>query len=970
MKVFVLAKWAALATSGVLSMVVAAAEVQVPKADENYQPIQALGVDQSVDYASLSKFGPWDDRNYQLTAEDLRILPDNDRYVPGVPAFFKVMKRKEMAEQGFPLETHLYPREFNKEYQYRFGGLLQGGKLFLTERGKNHYKGPENASAPAAPARWATDPVEKNAKAANVLAEGPFDGTLSDNETTIEYHPTNPDIVIAGSNGTGGQRMSYSSNGGVTWSSAGALPGTCCDPAIEFSPDGSIAFAATLGQSGSGCTFSLCNTVYWSFNNGQSWLGPVHTSTASSDKEFIHVDKSPESPYFGRLYATWHQGNVLQFARSTAMPVQGGSGLTFAPTISLSAEERGIGSDISTDRQGRIYYVYPSITNNSAEIRVLRSDDGGVSFVDLNGGEAGLAKAAYDLHGNFDFAIPAMETRRVFIYASVDVDLSGGANDGRVYIAFTDENAAAGSPGNGGGSASASHGWIRVVYSDDQGATWNVAATPHSTADQTTVDRFQPWMNVDGFGNVHVGWQDTRNSGSGLRNKADWYYALSRDGGQTWEEETRVSSEVSQNIADGQEWGDYNGLSVSPLSDAIGMTWTDNRITTPPSTTTQRSFAGIVENMAAGPSYTMATSASTFNLCAGDPVPDVTVQLGAAGGFTGLVTLSTPGLNASIFPTATFTPNPVAPVEGGVSSVLAMTTNGAAAAGSYPVSISSTNGGSEPIVRTDSFTVNIAQGLPTVASLTAPADAATGVSTNAVLQWAAASGAQEYVVEVSNTPSFINAIAGGTVTGTSFTATGLEPNTEYFWRVRAVNACGDASFSEIRSFTTVAEICFDGSVAIPDNNTTGVDNTLNGFAGALLDMDVYVKINHTWVGDLVVTLRHDPVGGGTGTPVALIDRPGSPASTNGCSADNVDVTLSDEGTGPVESACSATSPAVGGVLIPNSALSAFDGQDFAGAWVLNVSDRVGSDTGNLVRWCLLPSQAQSSPDLIFEDGFE
>ncbi len=965
MKVIKFARLMALAVTGVFAFSVVAATVEAPKADTDFQPIQALGVDQSVDYASLSKFGPWDDRNYQLRAEDLRILPDNDRYVPGVPAFFKVMKRKEMIEQGFPLETELYPREFDKEYQYRFGGLMQGGKLFLTERGKNHYKGPENASAPPAPARWATDPVDKNAKAATVLAEGPFDTTLSNNETTIEYHPTNPDIVIAGSNGSGGQRMSFSSDGGVTWGNAGALPGTCCDPAIEFSPDGNIAFAATLGQSGSGCGFSLCNTVYWSFNNGQNWLGPVHTSTASSDKEFIHVDKSPSSPYLGRLYATWHQSNVMQFARSTAMPVNGGSGLTFAPTQSFADEERGIGSDIATDRQGRVYYVYPSITSGSAEVRLLRSDDGGDTFIDMNGGDAGLSKMAYDLHGRFDFAIPAMESRRVFIYTVVDVDMSGGARDGRIYIAFTDENAAAGSPGNGGGSAAASHGWIQLVYSDDQGATWSVAATPHSTADQTTVDRFQPWMKVDSLGNVHIGWQDTRNSGSGLRDKADWYYAVSRDGGANWEEETRVSSVVSQNIANGQEWGDYNGLSVSPISDTVGMTWTDNRIITPPSTTSQRSFAAIVENVAAGPSYSMGTSASTFNLCAGDPVPDVSVQLAAAGGFTGLVTLSTPGLDNAVFPTATFTPNPIAPVEGGVSSVLAMTTNGAAPAGAYPISISSTNGGGTPIVRSDVFTVNVAQGVPTVATLSSPLDAAIGVSTNAVLAWDASPGAQEYVVEVSNTPTFVNAIAGGTVTGTTFTATGLEPDTEYFWRVRAVNACGDATLSTTRSFTTVAEICFDGSVAIPDNNTTGVDNTLNGFAGALLNLDVYVKIDHTYVGDVVVTLRHD-----AGAPVTLIDRPGVPTSTFGCSGDNVDVTLSDAGTAPVESTCGTTPPVVSGVLIPNATLSAFDGQDFAGAWVLNVSDRVGSDTGNLVRWCLLPSQAQASPDLIFEDGFE
>jgi hypothetical protein len=103
MKVIKFARLMALAVTGAFAFSVVAATVEAPKADTDYQPIQALGVDQSVDYASLSKFGPWDDRNYQLRAEDLRILPDNDRFVPGVPAFFKVLKRKEMIEQGFPL---------------------------------------------------------------------------------------------------------------------------------------------------------------------------------------------------------------------------------------------------------------------------------------------------------------------------------------------------------------------------------------------------------------------------------------------------------------------------------------------------------------------------------------------------------------------------------------------------------------------------------------------------------------------------------------------------------------------------------------------------------------------------------------------------------------------------------------------------------------------------------------------------
>lgn len=932
----------------VLSIGVANAEVNLRDPNPNFVPNQQLGADPSVEYRSLIKYGPWDDRNYQLRAQDLQLLPEDDRFVPGVPAFFKVQKRAEMIEQGFPLGD-IYPREVDKEFEIRYGGLLQNGVHYVTERGRENGHDPKRQPSLKL---LATDPI---VKAAPVLGQGPFDGTLSNNETTIEYHPVNPNIVVAGSNGSGGQRMSFSTDGGVSWGNSGALPGTCCDPAIEFSSDGSIVYAATLGQAASGCGFSLCSTVYWSFNGGQNWVGPVHTSTASSDKEWIHVDRSPTSPFQDRVYLTWHQGNVMQFARSTAAPVGGGSPspLAFAPTVSFSTDERGIGSDIATDRQGRVYYAYPSITTGSAEIYVLRSDDGGVTFQDLNGATAGLGKMAYDLHGRFDFAIPAMESRRVFIYTVIDVDMSGGPRDGRIYIAFTDENAAAGSPGNGGGSAAASHGWIQVIYSDDQGATWSTAATPHSTADQTTVDRFQPWMKVDKLGNVHIGWQDTRNSGTGLRDKADWYYAVSSDGGATWIEETRVSDVVSQNIANGQEWGDYNGLAISPNNETVAMTWTDNRIVTPPSTTSQRSFAARVQNVVAGPTYLMDASASSFNLCAGTAVPNVPVNLTALAGYTGSVTLSTPGLNNTVFPSATFSPNPVSPAPAGASSTLSLTTNPAAAAGSYTVSIQGTDGGGSPIVRADTFTVNLSAGVPSAATLATPADAAVGVAVTPTLTWTAASGAQQYLVQVATDAAFTNIVASGTVTGTSFTpTTGLTPNTQYHWRVRAINGCGDSAFSPVRTFTTVNELCFNGSVAIPDNNPTGITSTLPGSAGNINDLNVTLQINHTWVGDLIVTLRHDPVGGPAGTPVVLIDRPGVPASTNGCSANDVNVVLDDSGTAPVEPACSTTPPAIGGTLTPNNPLSAFNNQDFAGNWVLTVSDVVSIDTGSLVRWCL------------------
>ncbi len=761
---------------------------QLAHADEKAVIEQSRGADPRVDYPGLTRFGPWDDRNYALRKEDIDLLHPNDQYLPTVPAFFKVLKRKEMATQGFPLLDDLYPRETDKEFQYRFGGLMQNGQLKLTERGRYHYQGPENPN-PLKPDRFATDPVARNLdKAAPVLSEGPFDGTLSNNETTIEYHPTNPNIAIAGSNGSGGQRMSFSSDGGATWGNAGALSGTCCDPAIEYTSNGAIAFAATLGQSGSGCTFSLCSTVYWSFNNGQTWLGPVHTSTASSDKEFIHVDRSPDSPFRDRVYLTWHQGNVMQFARSTALPVQGGAGLQFAPTISFAPDERGIGSDIATDRQGRIYYVYPSTTTGSAEMRLLRSDDGGVTFVDLNGATAGLASQIFDLHGRFDFPIPAMESREVFIYAVVDVDMSGGPRDGRVYVAFTDENAAAGSPGNGTGAVNSNHAWVRVIYSDDQGATWSTGTSPHSLADQTTVDRFQPWMKLDAQGNVHIGWQDTRNSGDGLRNKADWYYAVSTDGGNTWVEETRVSSVVSQNIANGQEWGDYNGLGISSDGQVIGMTWTDNRIVTPPSTTSQRSFAGRVQNLFNTPSFNMSAPNSSISVCARTPsatnAPPVTLNLVAINGFSGTTNLSFPNpLPSGV--AGTLTPTAVTTLPG--SSIAQLTANNTATPGTVGVVVRGVSGA---ITRDVPISLTIATAAPTVSTLTLPANGATAVSTSPTFTWSASTQAASYQLDVATDAAFTNILFTRTLTDTSLVSpVALPTSTQIFWRVTATNAC-------------------------------------------------------------------------------------------------------------------------------------------------------------------------------------
>lgn len=143
-------------------------------------------------------------------------------------------------------------------------------------------------------------------------------------------------------------------------------------------------------------------------------------------------------------------------------------------------------------------------------------------------------------------------------------------------------------------------------------------------------------------------------------------------------------------------------------------------------------------------------------------------------------------------------------------------------------------------------------------------------------------------------------------------------------------------------------LCNSPNLDIPDNDSSGVSDTINiSDSATVTDVDVMLIVPHTWPGDVRVTLSHG------GTTRTLIDRPGEPASLYGCSYDNIDCTLDDEGTAPVEETCETTTPAITGTLRPNEALAGFDGQDMSGAWTLTVSDIESGLTGTFGEWCVV-----------------
>ena len=107
---------------------------------------------------------------------------------------------------------------------------------------------------------------------------------------------------------------------------------------------------------------------------------------------------------------------------------------------------------------------------------------------------------------------------------------------------------------------------------------------------------------------------------------------------------------------------------------------------------------------------------------------------------------------------------------------------------------------------------------------------------------------------------------------------------------------------------------------------------------------------HTWVGDLIVRLRHLE----TDTVVELFRRPGQPYfSSSGYSNDlNGDYTFNDNHLRKFEDAAAENPVIPGGNYAPLQSLSTFNNQSAAGTWRLIITDCSAGDSGSLGSWSL------------------
>src|SRR5205085_6135648 len=160
-------------------------------------------------------------------------------------------------------------------------------------------------------------------------------------EVSVVVDPSDPRVLLAASNSTGGTRAYSSVDGGTTWATTVPVPSTrrCVDvgdPAPAIEPDGRQLLATLV----LGCRRAGGVSLVVSRRAGRA--GPwttVEVSPSSrffNDKPALAADVQPASPHRGRVYLAWSRaprGPPLQ----VVLTHSDDGGVTWARPVNVGA---------------------------------------------------------------------------------------------------------------------------------------------------------------------------------------------------------------------------------------------------------------------------------------------------------------------------------------------------------------------------------------------------------------------------------------------------------------------------------------------------------------------------------------------------------------------------------------------------------------------------------------------------------
>ncbi|RRQ49655.1 T9SS C-terminal target domain-containing protein [Maribacter algicola] len=326
-------------------------------------------------------------------------------------------------------------------------------------------------------------------------------------------------------------------------------------------------------------------------------------------------------------------------------------------------------------------------------------------------------------------------------------------------------------------------------------------------------------------------------------------------------------------------------------------------------------------------------------------------------GFTEESTLSVGSLPPGV--TATFSQDTVSVSNTPIDLTFSGTSN--LAIGSYSVDIVAT---AASITKSTTVQLNVYDTNFSEIVLTAPSDGSLDVSKDVLLEWEPDLVSTSYDVEIATDVGFATIIESKTVATNSYQPSLLLNETQYFWRVKPKNTCGEGVFGTTFSFTTIQFNCITKAsnnvpITISPVGTPTITSRILFYQDLnLADINVNLDIEHTYLSDLVISLTSP-----SGTTVVLV------SSACGNNSD-INAIFDDEA---ANAFICLGSPAISGTVRPIGTLSSFYGESILGEWVLEIQDNAASDGGRLNNFSLeVCVEGDFRPDAdqdgVFDDG--
>jgi hypothetical protein len=481
----------------------------------------------------------------------------------------------------------------------------------------------------AVPARAATEAkvTGDNAAGSYQLAGGGTDDTMTacstgrrqQNEPTVAVDPTDTDVVVAGSNDYCAAIVNNevwagyyrSTDRGQTWSlslvpgypddtsdagEASPVHGSCGasgDPTQSFDGDGNLFYGFICFNRSKPINGGVYVARYSDHGAQYDQTVLVKKGTPSGlfqsglfqDKINLTADQT-DGEHSGNVYVAWSEYHAFAPTNAVLVSRSTNGGDSFSRPTRVTPQEHGTASfaDLAVGPDGTVYlaYVtYPSSSRPTADVWLLVSTDGGVSFgapVHVSSIELFDSNQFAGATGTVDCGDGPFACESGFTFSRFFSNSAVAGDDDGVHVVWASENEdgqsqvfawnadAAGengddepvviadNPGDG-------HQWFPDIASDGETLT---VIYYDSVGDPGYAPDVPPGNDADGLNSGDVVNAFVAQSPDGLA----WTPTLVSSAGSNFGWKTHGSRRVGF-------WGDY--LYVSSVPGAVNVVWTDSR---------------------------------------------------------------------------------------------------------------------------------------------------------------------------------------------------------------------------------------------------------------------------------------------------------------------------------------------------------------------------------------------------------